>query len=263
VIDSYFKKMKSQNLIEQATKLGIDCTVPRAVILVHIPEDTANKKAVAIASIQRFFKLRDETICIDVGDGCIAILKAANSKNLEQWMTPGNHPDSWADLEALKNAASQLIIYLARDTSSDIRIGIGRHHPGRNGLQRSYQDAKMALTLGQRTEKKEPVVSLTDLGLLALVYPDEPTKLEVARHLLNPLDYEPELVKSLEVFFANDCNIGQAAQNLSVHRNTLGNRFDKIHSLIGLNPRCFEDAMQIRLALMVEKLCNCTVQLCK
>jgi carbohydrate diacid regulator len=255
--------MKSQNLIDQATKLGIDCTVPRAVILVHIPEDTANKKAIASASIQRFFKLRDETICIDVGDGCIAILKAANSKNLEQWMTPGNHPDSWADLEALKNAASQLIIYLARDTNSGIRIGIGRHHPGRNGLQRSYQDAKMALTLGRRIEKKEAVVSLTDLGLLALVYPDEPTKLEVARHLLNPLDYEPELVKSLEVFFANDCNIGQTAQNLSVHRNTLGNRFDKIHSLIGLNPRCFEDAMQIRLALMVEKLCNCTVQLCK
>jgi len=260
--------MTAQSLVDQVAKLGIDCALPRAVILVHIPEDTPEfkiKKEVAIASIQRFFNLRDETICIDTGHGYIAILKAANSKNLEQWMSlsASHNPSSWADLEALKKASNKLINILISDTKADVKIGIGRYHPGRHGLPRSYQDAKIALTLGQRIEKKDSVICLTDLGLPALVYPDELTKLEVARYLLNPLDYEPELLKSLEVYFANDCQSSVTAVALSIHRNTLGHRFDKIQSLTGLNPRRFEDAVQIRLALMVEKLCKCPMQLCE
>jgi len=258
--------MTAQSLVDQVEKLGIDCTLPRAVILVHLPEDTPEfktKKESAIASIRRFFNLRDETICIDTGRGFIAILKAANSQNLEQWKTlsASNNPASWADLEALKKASKKLISILVSDTKAEIKIGIGRYHPGRNGLPRSYQDAKVALTIGQRIEKKDTVICLTDLGLPALVYPDELTKLEMARYLLNPLDYEPELLKSLEVYFANDCQLALASAILSIHRNTLGHRFDKIQSLIGLNPRRFEDAIQIRLALMVEKLCIRPMQL--
>jgi carbohydrate diacid regulator len=258
--------MTAQILINQVEKLGIDCTLPRAVILVHLPENTLEfraKKEVVFASIKRFFKLPDETICLDTGGGYIAILKAANSKNLEQWMSlpASQNPASWADLEALKKASKKLIQVLINDTHASIRIGLGRYHPGRNGLLRSYRDARTALTLGQRIEKEDPVICLTDLGLPALVYPDELTKLEVSRYLLKPLDYEPELLRSLEVFFNNGCHLAMTATHLSIHRNTLGHRFDKIQSLIGLNPRCFEDAVQIRLALMVQRLCNCPMQL--
>ncbi|WP_369128003.1 helix-turn-helix domain-containing protein [Ligilactobacillus salivarius] len=39
-----------------------------------------------------------------------------------------------------------------------------------------------------------------------------------------------------------------------MHRNTLNYRLDKIASLIGLDPRRFDEAVQIRLALLLRKL---------
>jgi carbohydrate diacid regulator len=258
--------MTAQTLLSQVEGLGIDCSLPRAVILVSLPENSPQLKAtkeVAIAGIKRFFKLPNEAICLDAGSGYIAILKAANSKNLEEWMTlsASNHPASWADLDALRKASNELIKILISDTREEIKIGIGRYHPGRDGLLRSYQDAKTALVLGQHIERKELVFCLTDLGLPALVCPDEQTKLEVAHHLLNPLDYEPELLRTLELYLTNNCHLALTATMMSLHRNTLGHRLDKIESLIGLNPRRFEDAVQIRLALMVKKLCSRPMQL--
>ena len=47
-----------------------------------------------------------------------------------------------------------------------------------------------------------------------------------------------------------------AATELSIHRNTLSYRLDKIASLTGLDPRRFDDAVQIRLALLLRSLRN-------
>lgn len=250
--------MTAQLLLNRVDQLKIDCSLPRAVILVSIPDTPHRKtlKDVAIASIRRFFKLPNETICVDTGAGDIAILKATNSKNLEEWMTCANSPASWADLDALKKAANELIGTLTSDTQVEVKIGIGRYHPGRDGLLRSYRDAKTALILGQRAEQEDRVFCLTDLGLPALICPDEETKLDVAQHLLNPLDYEPDLLRTLELYLASNCELALTANRLCVHRNTLGYRLDKVESLIGLNPRRFEDAVQIKLALLVKKLCR-------
>jgi carbohydrate diacid regulator len=65
------------------------------------------------------------------------------------------------------------------------------------------------------------------------------------------LNEEPELLQTLEHFFAEDCSLSVAAAGLSIHRNTLSYRLDKVTSLTGLDPRCFDDAVQIRLALML------------
>ena len=43
---------------------------------------------------------------------------------------------------------------------------------------------------------------------------------------------------------------------LSIHRNTLSYRLDKIASLTGLDPRRFDDAVQIRLAVVLRSLRN-------
>src|SRR5205085_2426723 len=72
---------------------------------------------------------------------------------------------------------------------------------------------------------------------------DEQTKLDLARQLLLPLAGEPELVKTVQIFFAENCMPSQAAARLVIHRNTLTLRLNKIHSLTGLDPRRFDDAM--------------------
>jgi len=122
-------------------------------------------------------------------------------------------------------------------------------------LARSYQDARAALSLGRRFHGPSGVHCLDSLGLAAFVgVSDERTKVELATHLLSPLDQEPDLLATLAAFFAANCAPSLTAHHLAIHRNTLSYRLDKITSLTGLDPRCFDDGVQIRVALLLRSL---------
>ena len=96
---------------------------------------------------------------------------------------------------------------------------------------------------------------LDGLGVAAFVgVSDERTKIELATYLLSPLDHEAELIDTLHGFFEENCCPSSTAKRLSIHRNTLGYRLDKITSLTGAGPRRFDDAGQIRVALPLPAL---------
>jgi carbohydrate diacid regulator len=160
-------------------------------------------------------------------------------------------------MAALKRAGAALLTRLRHDTGAAINIGIGRYHPGIRGLACSYEDARAALSLGRRFHGHNQVHCLDGLGIAAFVgVSDERTKVDLATHLLSPLDHEPELLETLDAFFAEDCCPSSTANRLSIHRNTLSYRLDKIASLTGLDPRRFDEAVQIRLALVLRSLRN-------
>ncbi|HEY7060961.1 MAG TPA: helix-turn-helix domain-containing protein [Chloroflexota bacterium] len=253
----------------------MDLTRPRAVILVgaadHIldgdqlgrlsPGEARIRRRAqrVIDAVVRFFNLPDETICAYIGEGEVAVLKASSTEDLVAWADrergweePG---PSWADLAALKRASSELLARLRRETSAPVSLGIGRYHPGVRGVARSYQDARAALSLGRRFHGRNGVHCLDGLGIAAFVgVSGRRTKVDLATHLLSPLDHEPELLQTLDVFFGEDCCPSSTANRLSIHRNTLDYRLDKIAALTGLDPRRFDDALQIRLALLLRSL---------
>src|SRR5204862_94618 len=76
-------------------------------------------------------------------------------------------------------------------------------------------------------------------------------KLELAIRLLGPLDPERDLLGTLQIFFDQNCCPSTTARSLAIHRNTLSYRLDKVTSLTGLDPRRFDDAIQMRLALLL------------
>lgn len=263
-------------ILREAKLLGLDLVPPRAIILIDAadailgPADPDGDRPptgrhvdrqihLLIGSVVSFFRLPNDTICAHLGGGEVAILKASNTRNLAGWADALAESDSgtasWADLGALKRASEALLARLRADTGVPLNIGIGRHHPGLRGLARSYQDARVALSLGRHLHGPNRVHRLDQLGVAAFVgINDEHTKVELAHHLLSPLDHEPELLATLEVFFAENCAPSSTASRLGVHRNTLGYRLDKIAALTGLEPRCFDDALQIRLALILRSL---------
>jgi carbohydrate diacid regulator len=258
--------------------LGMDLSAPRAVVLIDaadyilrapvdvlvpVPEagtepDGSNIRRRAqqvIASIVSFFKLPDDTICGYIGNGEIAVLKASADRDLVDWMSDDDRSRpaaSWANLNALKRAGEALLARLRHDTRSPVNIGIGRYHPGIRGLSLSYQDASLAVQLGRRLHGDDRVHCLDSLGVAAFVGVSDPrTKLDLAEHLLRPLNGEPELLRTLEAFFEEDCCPSATAARLEIHRNTLAYRLDRIATLLNLNPRQFDDAIQLRIALLV------------
>jgi carbohydrate diacid regulator len=122
-------------------------------------------------------------------------------------------------------------------------------------LTASYRDARAALALGRLFRREDDVYCLDELGVAAFIgVADEGTKIDLARHLLSPLDHEPQLLETLDAFFVENCRPSLAATRLGIHRNALGYRLDKIASLTGLDARRFDDAVQIRLALLLRSL---------
>ena len=262
-------------ILREGQILGMDFAPPRAVILIDAadyilaPAGSGRREAtdtviwrraqVVIGSVVNFFRLPSDTICAHIGHGEVAVLKASNTKNLESWVEQADDHDptspSWANLTALKRAGNALLTRLRSDTRASINMGLGRYHPGVRGLAHSYQDARAALSLGRRFHGQDGVYCLDALGIAAFVgLSDERTKIELATYLLSPLDHEPELLDTLGAFFAADCSPSATAQRLAIHRNTLAYRLDKITSLTGLDPRRFDDAVQIRLALVLRSL---------
>lgn len=253
------------NTLQQAQQLGLDLVPPRAVILVDASAfvtDHANgedrKVQRIIDSIVNFFCLPKNMICAYVGGGEFVVLKASDSKNMEPWATPDTSEGataSWTNLEALKRAGKALVARLQAETGQPVGVGIGRYHPGLLGFSKSYQDAQIALRLGQQFAINSQVQCLDELGIAAFAcVADEQTKVELALHLLSPLDSELELLRTLQVFFENDCALTVTAKQLMIHRNTLTYRLEKVASLTGLDPRRFDDAVQIRLALLLRSL---------
>lgn len=261
-------------LLREAQILGMDLAPPRAVILIDAAEyilltragEDASSEArarqraqVIIGSVVDFFHLPNDTICAYIGNGEVAVLKASNRRNLSAWVDSSDEfpqsSQSWAHLAALKRACAALLSQLQGTIGAPISISIGRHHPRLSGLALSYADARAALSLGKTFRGANRVHCLDSLGIAAFVgVSDEHTKVDLATYLLSPLDHEPDLLTTLEAFFALDCSPSITARELSIHRNTLSYRLDKIASLTGLDPRHFDDAVQIRLALLLRSL---------
>jgi carbohydrate diacid regulator len=209
-----------------------------------------------IRHVVHFFHLPSAAICTYLGDGEVAVLKASSSRDLAPWSPDGREveapPASWANLPAQKRAGRALLAWLEQQTGTPVAIGIGRHHAGLAGLARSAQDALAALSLGRRLGLPGSVFCLDDLGTAAFVgITDQRTKLELAMRLLSPLDPEPDLLGTIQVFFELNCAPSRTASRLAIHRNTLSYRLDKVASLTGLDPRRFDDAIQMRLALLL------------
>jgi carbohydrate diacid regulator len=262
-------------ILRESDILGIDLRVPRALILIdaadyilpadgveHREADSARirrQSQLVIASVVNFFSLPTDTICAYIGGGEIAILKASSTHDLEAWADADSGTQqsnaSWANLSALKRAGAALLGRLRQDTRASVSVGIGRYHPGVVGLARSYEDARAALLLGRRFHGPNQVYCLDGLGAAAFIgISDERTKLDLATHLLSPLDQDRELLDTLEVFFTENCSANCTAARLCIHRNTLSYRLDKVSLLTGLDPRHFDDAVQIRLALLTRSL---------
>jgi carbohydrate diacid regulator len=261
-------------VLREAQILGMDLSPPRVVILIdaadyilapvgdqHPPSETRiwQRAQRIINIVVDFFHLPNDTICAYIGEGEVAVLKASNKRNLGAWVTdddeiPQSNP-SWAHLGALKRASRALLTQLRGCTDATVSVGVGRHHPGISGFPRSYQDARAALSLGRRFQGPNQVHCLDSLGIAAFIgVADERTKIDLATYLLTPLDHEPELLATVSAFFAEDCSPSLTARALAIHRNTLSYRLDKITSLTGLDPRHFDEAVQIRLALLLRSM---------
>ncbi|HEX3082338.1 MAG TPA: helix-turn-helix domain-containing protein, partial [Candidatus Saccharimonadia bacterium] len=142
-------------------------------------------------------------------------------------------------------------LLVGRKLAQPVTIGVGQYYPDLGGLRKSYQDAKLALEVGAKVWGTGKLYHIKQVGMfITLASTSQDRKAELAHQILSPLLRDEQLFKTVQAFLASGLNLTDAAENLHIHRNTLIYRLDKTRKLIGLDPRHFDDALQIKLGLM-------------
>jgi carbohydrate diacid regulator len=248
------------DLFRQSEIMGMDLRRPRAVILLDRGAAAGVDDAEALIDrVVQFFHLPSDTICGYIGNGEVVILKASSTADLGPWANPNDRGAatggaSWANLPALKRAAGELADRLRADTRSPLEVGVGRYHPGLRGLGLSYRDARTALLVGHQYVPDRSVHALDELGVGAWVgVLDERTRMDLAARLIAPLDGCVDLLQTIEVFFAENSVSSAVATRLAIHRNTLAYRLERVRQLTGLDPHRLDDAIQLRLAMLIRQ----------
>ncbi|MBP2077047.1 CdaR family transcriptional regulator [Oceanobacillus polygoni] len=114
-------------------------------------------------------------------------------------------------------------------------------------LNQAYSDCKLALKI---SDPKKEIISFAQFEVRALLYQiDKSVGERFSTRILQRMDKTK--AETLEAFFANDLNLQKTADALFLHRNTLIYRINKIANETGYDPRRFNDALILQVALWI------------
>lgn len=146
----------------------------------------------------------------------------------------------------------------AHGFSELVSIGVGRPDHGIQGIRRSHQEARQALTLGRRLNRSGQVTDFETLGIYRLILaaehmPELHAFLDdtLGTLLAHDKTHKSNLTETLEAFFAANCSPKEAASILDVHRNTVLYRLDRITDVTGLDLDDSDTRLRLHLALHV------------
>ena len=115
----------------------------------------------------------------------------------------------------------------------------------------------MAVEIGKVFDDSITMMSYENLGIGRLIYQLPTTLCEMflsevfKKGSVESLD--EETLFTIQKFFENNLNVSETSRKLFVHRNTLVYRLEKIKKLTGLDLREFDNAIVLKVALMVKQ----------
>lgn len=223
-----------------ANVAGWDLSVPRAAIVaVPLGHDGNGKRGM---SARTFGGLLDA-----LGERA-AYTPFGRLRGQEWVVLPEIEPEG----PSLRSLAGKLTDTLASN-GARLAVGIGKlpdHGQALLALRHSYREALYSARCGARLSGEPGVYELDTLGTAAFLAP-RGSRRRLAGRLLDPLTDQEDLLDSLRAFLRANLSLGEAARHAGVHRHTIRNHLERIHELTGLDPRALEDAVQLRLAMLV------------
>ncbi len=238
----------------------LDLTRPRVAVLVAIDDpvlttimrtpssdrDTriSRYKSGIARALSSFYTTSRDNIVTYIGENKFVILKdiQGGSSELED------------SLAGFKKSIPTLYDIVHAEVKLPAIIGVGNYHHGRGGLAHSFREASSAIELGRQRWDGNSIYHIDDFGVVApLLSGVDQDNIYFSRDLLDKIDTNSEVLVTLEAFFDLDMALTATANRLGIHRNTLVYRLDRINDALGLDPRVFEDAVQIKLAMLYGK----------
>jgi len=255
----------SDLFITRGQIVGYDILIPRAALVVDIYqfEKTAKQSLQAfkgskegeihlqklkndvLKTIQGIFADTPQEIVSYTGGDRFVVLKTINLEDSDEILR-----------KKLFRIGKKIKDTISQKMKFKVTIGIGEYHEDIQGLNISFKEATQALDVGTRLGGAGDIYHVDNLGvgkLLAEIR--EESQQEFMEKTIYSTKNNKEkkinefLLETLQGFFDNNLSITQTAKALFVHRNTLLYRLGRVKKITGLDPKKFDDAVQLRLAL--------------
>ena len=246
----------------EANLLGYDLARKRLAILVYLKgfwdnclldldqpsferdEVIKNWKRNIEQSLNSFFTKNSDLIIAYLGNDRFCIFKTVESGDEE------------ATRKLLKKSYKSIFLPLRSRRIESVTVGFGNAYDGIEGLIAAKREAELTLDLGQRIWGENQSYYFGELGLLSIIGDgDREKKITFSNQILSHLKND-ELNKTLECFFDNNLNLTETAESMGIHRNTVIYRLNQISKALNADPRVFEQAMSIKIALLIKSLFN-------
>lgn len=166
------------------------------------------------------------------------------------------------DIDGIIQLVNALDDTLANEMSVGAYIGVGGVKRGLVNIKDSFYEAQEAINLGIMQQSKGRVFLFQRL-LLERFLQDIPRELRRQYYELSYTEsmkklMTDEILETITKFFENNLNLSEAARKLYIHRNTLIYRLEKIQKATGLDLRNFDDAVLLKIIIMLGKSLSST-----
>lgn len=211
--------------------------------VVYIIRMTERHDASVLEMISELFTEKQQDFVITISENEIVVVKELKT----------------GDSKEVLLYAKQIDQTLSSDEEAIIEhvIGIGSVTNQLKDIARSFKEAQIAVDVGHVFDESVAIMNFENLGVGRLIYQLPTTLCEMflsevfKRGSIESLD--EETLFTIQKFFENNLNVSETARKLFVHRNTLVYRLEKIKKLTGLDLREFDNAIVLKVALMVKK----------
>lgn len=159
------------------------------------------------------------------------------------------------EVSDIDETARMLSDMVAAEAMTNVRVSYGSIVDDLRQVAKSFREASMALDVAKIFYPDKDIIAYSTLGVGRLIYqlPVNLCKLFVSEIFGDdiPKEIDDELLMTANKFFENNLNVSETSRQLYIHRNTLNNRIEKLAATTGLDIRVFDDALTLKIALMV------------
>lgn len=240
--NNFFQNLILDNLLlvdifNRAKKLHIEIEKPRIVMLLEIQ---SGKESYAMEYLRGMYTPNTGDYVTAVDEKNIIVIKQL---------------ESLTDYEAVEEIANMTVSILNTEAMINVTLAYGTIVTELKEVSKSYKEAKMALDVGKIFYVEKDIIAYSTLGIGRLIYQLPVSLCEMfIEEIFDeevPDEIDEETLITVNTFLDNNLNVSETARQLYVHRNTLLYRLEKLEKLTGLDIRIFDDALTLKIALMV------------
>ena len=239
---TFIKKIILDNILPgdiyiKSREMQFQNEAKRVAYLIHMDQ----KQDVAVMDLlQKLFPDRQRDFALTINENEVVLVKELKSNDSKEITKYGRQIDAGVTELGVAHV-----------------IGIGSVATQLKDIARSFKEAQVAVEIGKVFDDSITMMSYENLGIGRLIYQLPTTLCEMflsevfKKGSVESLD--EETLFTIQKFFENNLNVSETSRKLFVHRNTLVYRLEKIKKLTGLDLREFDNAIVLKVALMVKQ----------